>query len=213
MRVSEIFTSIQGESSYAGWPCTFVRLAGCNLDCAWCDTAYAREERQGEELAPAAVRERVAAAGLPLVCLTGGEPLCQPEAPSLAAALAAEGRTVLVETNGSRDIDLLPPPVVRVVDLKPPSSGMTERMDERNLRRLRPGDELKIVVADRADYDWARRRLERFGPERTATVLLSPVLDRLSPATLAAWILADRLPVRLQVQLHRLVWPDRLRGV
>ncbi|MFW5857757.1 MAG: 7-carboxy-7-deazaguanine synthase QueE [Planctomycetota bacterium] len=158
LQLCECFLSIQGETTHAGWPCAFLRLAGCNLDCRWCDTAYARDE-PGEPITVEACIERVEALGVPLVSITGGEPLLQDETPVLAAALSERGYTVLVETNGSLDIDRIAPPALRILDLKPPSSGCDGRMDWSNLARLRTGDELKIPVANREDYDWTRRVL------------------------------------------------------
>jgi len=212
LQLCECFLSIQGETTHAGWPCAFLRLAGCNLDCRWCDTAYARDE-PGEPITVEACIERVEALGVPLVSITGGEPLLQDETPVLAAALAERGYTVLVETNGSLDIDRIAPPALRILDLKPPSSGCDGRMDWSNLERLRTGDELKIPVANREDYDWTRRVLRNADVHPSVTPLLSPVQPDLSPRALADWMLADRLPARLQVQLHRILWPDRTRCV
>lgn len=211
LEISEVFTSLQGESTYAGLPCTFIRLSGCNLACPWCDTEYARIEggrtRSVEDLV-----EEALAREAPLVCLTGGEPLRQEETPALAAALAEEGLTVTVETNGTLDISALAPPAIRIVDLKPPSSGHAGQIDWANIERLRRGDELKIPVADRTDFEWACAQVRERGLSRAVTVLFTAVQPRLSPGTLADWILAERAPVRLQVQLHRILWPDRARG-
>ncbi len=212
LQLCECFLSIQGETTHAGWPCAFLRLAGCNLDCRWCDTAYARDE-PGEPITVEACIERVEALGVPLVSITGGEPLLQDETPVLAAALSERGYTVLVETNGSLDIDRIAPPALRILDLKPPSSGCDGRMDWSNLARLRTGDELKIPVANREDYDWTRRVLRDADVPPSVTPLLSPVQPDLTPRALADWMLADRLPARLQVQLHRILWPDRTRCV
>ncbi len=209
--VNEIFYSIQGESSLAGLPCTFIRLTGCNLRCTYCDTRYAYEEgvpRSIEEILSLIPR------GGDLVEVTGGEPLLQPATPRLVSSLLEEGFTVLVETNGSLDIGLLPDRCICILDVKCPGSGMSTRMDLENLRRLRPQDEVKFVVADRSDYLWAKRLLAAAPvplrpPEK---LLFTPVHDVLQPARLAEWILHDRLPVRLQVPLHRTLWPGETRG-
>ncbi len=207
--VSEVFTSIQGEGSAQGLPCAFVRLAGCPLRCRWCDTTYARDGGRPVEVAE--LVRRVGESGLPLVEITGGEPLVQEETPALARALLDAGYRVLCETSGAFDIGALPDGVVRVMDLKAPSSGEEHRIRWSNLDRLRPTDDVKIVVADRADYTWARRVVaERHLPER-CRVLLSPAAPLLDGAALAEWIVGDRLPVRLQIQLHRVLWPGANR--
>jgi len=186
--VCESFLSIQGESSFAGRPCAFVRLTGCNLRCRWCDTAYAQEG--------------------------GGtaRSLDDVVAPELAARLAGLGLTVLVETNGSLDISVLPPEAVAIVDMKGPSSGEAERMDLANLARLRARDEVKFVLAGRADYQHMLGLLPRIDTARN-TVNVSPLFGALAPAELAAWMLADRLDARLNLQLHKLIWPPDARGV
>lgn len=209
--VNEIFYSIQGESTYAGRPCVFVRLTGCNLRCAWCDTPYARDE--GGEMTAEQVVARVLAYDCPLVEVTGGEPLVQPAALPLLATLADRGKTVLLETNGACDISRVDPRVTRVVDIKCPSSGQTDRMYWPNLTALTGRDEVKFVLADRTDYEWARGTVRDRRLVERCPVLFSPVSGRLRPADLAGWILADRLDVRLQVQLHRVVWPGIDRGV
>ena len=209
MLVSEIFASIQGEGSAQGRPCAFVRLAGCPLRCRWCDTAYARDG--GVEMPLGEVVRRTRELGLPLVEITGGEPLMQPDAPNLAQALLDHGHRVLCETSGAFDIGVLPEPIVRVMDLKPPSSGESGRMRWDNLERLRPGDDLKVVIADRDDFDWAVARVERVAASG-CNVSFQPAHPLLAPAELAAWILEDRLDVRLQLQLHKLLWPHEERG-
>ncbi len=211
LQVSEIFSSIQGESHWAGYPCTFVRLAGCNLDCAYCDTRYAREG--GAPVALDEVLRAVAREGLGTVEVTGGEPLVQPGTPALLEALVEEGRRVLLETNGSLPLDPVPPGVHVIMDLKAPGSGMADRNRWENLSALRPTDEVKIVCRDRADYEWSVGVIRAHGLVGRVKVNLSPVWGRLDPALLARWILDDRLDVRLQVQLHRVLWPDRDRGV
>ena len=211
LRVNEIFHSIQGESTHAGRPCVFVRLTGCNLRCVWCDTAYAFHE--GREMAVAEVVERVAAFGCRLVELTGGEPLLQQETVSLLAALLERGHEVLLETGGSLPIEQVPEGVRRIVDVKCPGSGEVERNRWENLDHLRPGDELKFVIADRADYVWAAGQVRARQLEERCPLLFSPVHGALDPAVLAGWVLADRLPVRVQLQLHKLLWPAATRGV
>lgn len=210
LQVCEIFRSIQGESSFAGRPCVFVRLTGCNLRCRYCDTAYAYTG--GEALSAGEVQTRIQALGPGLVEFTGGEPLLQPEAVRLMNALAAAGRTVLVETNGSLDISVLAPRVAAIMDLKGPSSGVSGSMDLGNLDRLRPGDEVKFVVGDREDYAHMLGLLPRLDCARN-TVNVSPLFGRLAPAVLSAWILADGLDVRLNLQQHKYIWEPDARGV
>ncbi len=212
LRVAELFASLQGESTRAGRPCAFVRLAGCTLGCTWCDTAWARDPATGREMTVDAIRDAIRRMGLPLVCVTGGEPLEQPGTPALAAALAADGLEVLVETNGAEDIRPLAPPARRILDWKAPASGACARMRQENLEALREGDEIKIVVADRADFDWAAACIREHALDKRAPVLLSPAAGRLAPARLADWLLTERLPARLQLQLHRILWPERERG-
>ena len=209
--VNEIFRSIQGESTYSGTLCTFVRLTGCNLRCSYCDTTYAYE--QGERMTIEEVLGRVAGYRTHLVEVTGGEPLLQEETPRLAQALLDGGQRVLVETNGSLDVGLLPQGVVRVVDIKCPGSGMWERMRWENLRGLRPTDEVKFVITDRRDYDWAREVVSRYRLAGEVTVLFSPAFGRLRPEELADWVVHDNLPVRFQVQLHKVVWGLAAEGV
>ncbi len=211
LQVCETFVSIQGESTRAGLPCFFIRLAGCNLRCAWCDTEYARAG--GAPRTVADLADEFRRSGLALAEVTGGEPLLQPGTPELLAQLRALG-TVLVETNGSRDLALIPAGVIAILDLKCPSSGASGAMDWANLERLRPDDEVKFVLADRRDYDWARKVIREHGlAGRCHAILLSPVFGSLPPADLAAWILRDRLPVRLGLQLHKIIWGPAARGV
>lgn len=205
LRVTEIFCSIQGESTHAGWPCVFVRLTGCNLRCRWCDTEYAFHG--GEKLAVSEVVERVHGFGVRRVEITGGEPLLQRATPELASRLLAEGYEVLCETSGERDIDLLPSGVRRIVDFKAPGSGESARNDWENVGRLRPGDEVKIVVADRRDFDWAVTEIRQRGLTRVP-VHLSPVHGELEPEVLAEWLLRSGLDVRLNLQLHKVLWGD-----
>lgn len=211
LRVSEIFSSIQGESHWAGYPCTFVRLAGCNLDCAWCDTRYARTG--GEEMDAAAIVADVKARGLPMVELTGGEPLLQEGTADLLWRLAGAGLRTLLETNGSLPVESVPPRVHVVMDLKAPGSGMAEWNRWQNLAALKSTDEVKIVLRDRSDYEWARQTLDERGVLGRLRVSLSPVSGELEPRALAEWMVEDRLDARLQLQLHRLLWPGTERGV
>jgi 7-carboxy-7-deazaguanine synthase len=211
LRVNEIFHSIQGESTHAGRPCVFIRLTGCNLRCVWCDTSYAFHE--GFWLSIDEVIDRVQAYGCPLVELTGGEPLLQPEAIPLLERLVEDGYEVLLETSGSLSIRDVPAGVKRIVDVKCPGSGEHERNVWENLDELRPGDELKFVVAGRADYEWAAREIRERSLARRAPVLLSPVHGAGIDADLARWVLEDRLPARMQLQLHKVLWPATARGV
>ncbi len=204
LRVTEIFHSLQGETSRVGLPTVFVRLTGCPLRCVWCDTAYAFSG--GELLALEEILQRVAAFGCNTVCLTGGEPLAQREAADLLAALCDAGYSVSLETSGALDIGVVDPRVSRIVDLKAPDSGEAAKNRWENLDLLTPHDELKFVLASREDYDWAvsacrqRRLFER------CPVLFAPVQGQLDPAQLAQWLLADRLPARFQLQLHKVLW-------
>ncbi len=206
LRVSEIFASLQGESTTVGVPTVFVRLTGCPLRCRWCDTAYAFSG--GERLTIDEILARVSDLGLPEVCVTGGEPLAQAACRDLLTALADAGHRVSLETSGALSIAGLDPRVRCVMDLKAPGSGEADKNLWDNLDHLRPHDEVKFVLAGRADYDWAKDVLERHGLARRATVLFSPVAGELAPSTLADWIVADRLPVRFQLQLHKILWGD-----
>ncbi len=211
MKINEIFKSIQGESSYAGLPCTFIRTTGCNLRCTWCDTAYAFHE--GEERSVASVLETVRRFGCRNVEVTGGEPLLQEEVYPLVRALLDEDYRVLVETGGSLPIGRLDPRAIVILDIKCPGSGMHKTVCWDNLERLKSHDEVKFVIADRADYAWAREVLAQYSILRTRCVLFSPVFGEVAPRTLAEWILEDNLPVRMQIQLHKYIWDPTMRGV
>jgi 7-carboxy-7-deazaguanine synthase len=210
--VHEIYASIQGESSFAGVPCTFVRLTGCNLRCAWCDTTHAF--RGGARLPRAEVLARALAFGTPLVELTGGEPLLQPDALPLMRELADAGRTVLIETSGERDVSRVDPRVHRIVDLKAPGSGESAKNRWSNLAHLGRRDEIKIVLASREDYEWARDAIRTHAlADRVGHVLLSCVFGSVDPRDVVAWMLEDQLPARFQLQMHKYVWPADARGV
>jgi len=209
--VNEIFRSVQGESTHAGRPCVFVRLTACDLRCAWCDTEYAFHEGTRREVAD--VVEEVLAWDCELVEVTGGEPLLQPGVHELAGELLERGRTVLLETGGHRDISGVDPRVKRIVDVKTPSSGESHRNRWENFRELKEGDELKFVVQDRADFDWALDVIRGHGLEGRCPLLFSPVWGKLDPSWLADWLLASGVRARLQLQLHKILWPEVLRGV
>jgi 7-carboxy-7-deazaguanine synthase len=212
LTVNEIFYSIQGESTRAGRPCVFVRLTACDLRCSWCDTAYAFHEGRKRSLDD--VVAEIDSYHCPLVEITGGEPLLQDDVYPLMERLLAGGRTVMLETGGHRPIDRVPWDVIKIVDVKCPGSGEAGRNDWSNLSALAPHDEVKFVINDRADYEFARDVMARHGlPSRCAAVLLSPVHGELDARLLSEWILADRLPARVQLQLHKFIWPPGTRGV
>ncbi len=204
LRLTEVFLSLQGETSRSGLPTVFVRLAGCPLRCRWCDTPYSFQG--GETVTLNALLARVADYGVSTVCVTGGEPLAQKNCLSFLAALCDAGYSVSLETSGALDVSAVDPRVSRIVDIKPPASGEAGRNRWENLPHLNERDEIKFVLADRADYEWARAILRERRLDDIAPVLFSPVQSELPPAELAHWILADRLPVRMQVQLHKLLW-------
>lgn len=206
--ISEIFFSIQGESTYAGLPCVFVRLYGCNLACNWCDTPYARINGNAREMSVDAVIQEAGKYRCPLVEITGGEPLIQPEAPALAKRLLDDGLRVLIETNGTVDLAGLDAGIVKIVDVKCPSSGHAGSFIMENMKFITPEDELKFVIADRQDYEFAKEFLEEFVRGQTAKVLFAPVQPALAPKELADWMLRDRLCARLQLQLHKYIWND-----
>jgi 7-carboxy-7-deazaguanine synthase len=209
--VNEVYTSIQGESTYAGEPCVFVRLTGCNLRCEWCDTTYAFHE--GGRRTVADVVSEVLAYELPTAEITGGEPLLQPAVHPLMTALADAGKRVLLETSGSLDISAVDPRVIRIVDIKCPDSGEVEKNRWENMEHIRGQDELKFVLAGRRDYEWARKQIQERGLTDLCTVLLGPVWGSLQPQELARWILEDGLAVRFQTQLHKYIWSPNARGV
>lgn len=210
LEVSEIFHSIQGESSWSGQPCVFIRLTGCNLRCAYCDTSYAYE--QGRFIEIPEIVERVRRLRCDLVEVTGGEPLIQADTPLLIGGLLDAGHTVLLETNGSIDIGVVDPRCIRIMDIKCPSSGMAGQNDLRNLQKLGVQDELKFVIGSREDYEFARDLLSTL-PAARYKINFSPVFGSLALRSLAEWILEDRLPVRLNLQLHKIIWGPETRGV
>jgi 7-carboxy-7-deazaguanine synthase len=212
LTVNEIFYSIQGESTYAGRPCVFVRLTACDLRCSWCDTPYAFHEGTKRSLDD--VMAEVAAYNCSLVEITGGEPLLQDDVYPLMERLLAAGRTVLLETGGHLPIERVPRQVVKIVDVKCPGSGESGRNRWSNLEQLASHDEVKFVIRDRADYDFARQAVvEHDLASRCAAVLFSPVHGVLDPRLLSEWMLADRLPARLQLQIHKVIWTPETRGV
>jgi 7-carboxy-7-deazaguanine synthase len=210
LQIIELFFSLQGESTYAGLPCVFIRLSGCNLRCSYCDAAYTWQE-DGQPYSIDALLAFAAAYPGALVEITGGEPLLQKSSIVLMEQLINQGHTVLVETNGSLSIADLPPKAIAIVDIKCPGSGMADRMDYANLLQLRPDDQLKFVLCSREDYQWALHCINTNDLYRQE-ILFSPVPDKLDPTLLAGWILEDRAPVRLQLQLHKILWPETARG-
>jgi len=211
MRVTEIFHSIQGESTFAGQPCVFVRLTGCPLRCTWCDTEYAFYGGSGQSIEQ--ILAKVESYGCRLVEVTGGEPLAQPESLTLIARLCERGFDVLIETSGAIDTAAVDARAHVILDVKCPGSGMSDRVHWPNLDRLTGKDEVKFVLTDRSDYDWACHVLAQYELASRCPVLMSPVFGSLDVRQLAEWILADRLPVRLQLQLHKLIWTPDMRGV
>lgn len=211
MRVTEIFHSIQGESSFAGRPCAFVRLTGCPLRCTWCDSEYTFHG--GTEMGLEDILAKVRSYDCRLVEVTGGEPLHQPEAFILIERLCSDGYEVLVETSGAIDITPVDPRAHIIMDVKCPGSGMMDRMDWKNLDQITNKDEVKFVLKDRADYEFARTITKRHNLAGRCPVLFSPSFDELDPRQLAEWVLADKLPVRVQLQLHKFIWDPNMKGV
>ncbi len=211
--IYEIYASVQGESTWAGLPCVFIRLARCNLRCTWCDTEYAF--KGGEKMTLDQIMDQVKTYGIPLVELTGGEPLAQPTCIDLAQCLVDAQYEVLIETSGSLPIDTLPPAVARIMDLKCPDSGMCHRNLLENIDHLQPHrDEVKFVLASRKDYEWCRDTIEAYNlDQRCKTVLLSPVFGAVEAKDIVDWILEDDLPVRFQLQMHKFIWPPDQQGV
>ena len=212
LTVNEIFYSIQGESTYAGSPCIFIRLTGCNLRCVYCDTRYAY--RAGHPMQFNQIAESLSKFPCRLVEITGGEPLLQPEAPDLAVYLLEKGYRVLMETNGSFNIDRVDARCIKILDIKCPGSGEKDACDLENLERMSAMDQVKFVICRREDYEYARSMLNRIPPAiPTHHILFSPAADIMDPAQLAEWILKDGLCVRLHLQIHKIIWPHIDRGV
>ena len=212
LTINEIYHSIQGESTWAGEPCVFVRLTFCDLRCSYCDTEYAFYE--GNKTRLDEILKAVAEFRCPLVELTGGEPLLQKNVLPLMTMLADAGHTVLLETSGAHDIAAVDPRVHRIMDLKTPGSGEGERNLFSNIEHLTGRDEVKFVIGSREDYDWSREQVAKFQlNERCRAVLFSPIFGRIDPRELVEWILADRLPVRFQLQMHKFIWTPTARGV
>jgi 7-carboxy-7-deazaguanine synthase len=211
LKINEIYSSIQGESSLTGLPCIFIRLTGCNLRCSWCDTAYAFHK--GAELTVKETIQRVETFSLPLVEITGGEPLMQEDVYPLMDELLKKGYRVMLETGGALPIDKVPEKVIKILDIKCPGSGEEKKNHLENLKFLAPHDEVKFVLLDRADYEWSRDLLQKNDLLSSKQVLFSPVFDKLDLKDLSEWILEDRLPVRLQTQLHKVIWSKNAIGV
>lgn len=211
LRVTEIYPCILGESSQVGRPCTLVRLTGCNLRCSYCDSEFSFHG--GDAMSVDSVVERVVADGLGFALITGGEPLLQAECPDLIQRLLDRSIDVQVETSGSRNIDDIPEGAHTVLDIKCPASGETGQMDWNNLTRLRDADDVKFVVSDQQDYEWARDVIREHALDTRCQVLISPAFGLVDPARIAEWLLSDRLPARLHLQVHKYVWEPDLRGV
>ncbi|NJK91288.1 MAG: radical SAM protein [Blastochloris sp.] len=212
LTIHEIYKSVQGESTFAGLPCIFVRLTFCDLRCSWCDTEYAFSG--GEKMELSEILDRVRQLDCPLVEVTGGEPLLQPGCAELLRRLCEQGHQVLLETGGHRDIGVVDPRVVRIMDLKCPDSGMSEKNRWENLALLTAHDEVKCVLASRGDYEWARAKVLEHGlTEKVRAVLFSPVFGKIEPREIVEWILEDKLKVRFQLQLHKMIWDPRAKGV
>jgi len=214
LRVYETFAGIQGESTRAGMPCFFIRLSGCPLRCTWCDTLKARPFQAGKDRRVSSLVREALESGIPLVEVTGGEPLAQKASPELCQRLLASGFRVLMETNGAEDCTALPDGVIRIVDVKTPSSGESGKMLEKNFRTLRPCDEVKFVICDRRDYDFACEAIAKFGlAGQTPNILFSPAFGTMDMPKLCEWILHDRLPVRINLQFHKIIWGADAEGV
>ncbi|MFW7378228.1 MAG: radical SAM protein [Oligoflexus sp.] len=211
LTITEIYKSIQGESSYTGWPCAFIRLSGCPLRCRWCDTVYSFKE--GQSLSIAEILAQIDDLQVPMVELTGGEPLAQAEAPYLMEQLLGKGYQVLLETGGSEPVETVPRGVHIIMDIKCPDSGMSERNRWENLDFLKTSDELKFVIASQADFRWASRLVREQKLSERFTCLFSPAFGLVAPQQLVEWILADHLPVRLNMQIHKYIWSPRAKGV
>ncbi|MEO2044327.1 MAG: radical SAM protein [Nitrospinaceae bacterium] len=211
LKVNEIYVSIQGESSHTGLPCIFIRLTGCNLRCTWCDTAHAFYA--GKNFTLEEVLKKVETFKVPLVEITGGEPLMQEDVYPLMNSLLEKGYQVMLETGGSLSIDRVPEKIIKILDIKCPGSGEELKNHLENLKLLSPHDEIKFVLLDRSDYEWSRDLMQKLKLPSSAQILFSPVYDKLKLKDLSKWILEDQLPVRLQTQLHKVIWSKNTIGV
>ena len=211
IKINEIYLSVQGESTHTGLPCIFIRLTGCNLRCSWCDTAYAFHE--GKNMSIDEILQKVENFGIHLVEITGGEPLMQDNVYTLMRRLIKKGYKVMLETGGSISLERVPKEVIKIMDLKCPGSGEQEKNNLDNLKLLVPHDEVKFVILDKKDYEWSRDIIKRYKINETAHILISPVFDKLELKEIVKWILKDRLPVRLQTQLHKIIWDKNTIGV
>ncbi|MCH2606201.1 MAG: radical SAM protein [Nitrospinales bacterium] len=211
IKINEIYLSVQGESTHTGLPCIFIRLTGCNLRCSWCDTAYAFHE--GKNMSIDEILQKVENFGIHLVEITGGEPLMQDNVYTLMRRLIEKGYKVMLETGGSISLERVPKDVIKIMDLKCPGSGEQEKNNLDNLKLLAPHDEVKFVILDKKDYEWSRDIIKKYKINETAHILLSPVFDKLELKEMVKWILEDRLPVRLQTQLHKIIWDKNTIGV
>ena len=211
IKINEIYLSVQGESTHTGLPCVFIRLTGCNLRCSWCDTAYAFHE--GKNMSIDEILQKVENFGIHLVEITGGEPLMQDNVYTLMRRLIEKGYKVMLETGGSISLERVPKDVIKIMDLKCPGSGEQEKNNLDNLKLLAPHDEVKFVILDKKDYEWSRDIIKKYRINETAHILLSPVFDKLELKEMVKWILEDRLPVRLQTQLHKIIWDKNTIGV
>ena len=211
LEVTEIYKSVQGESTYMGLPCIFIRLTGCNLRCVWCDTAHAFHD--GEKLSIHQIIDKVKSYDIKLVEITGGEPLLQKEVFPLMESLLKNKFKVMLETSGSLAINNVPAKVIKIIDLKCPGSGEENKNLWENLNHLTPTDEIKFVIADKADYEWSKKVLQDYELDKKVPVLFSPVFEKLKLKDLTEWILEDNLPVRLHTQLHKYIWDQKTIGV
>jgi len=211
MKINEIFKSIQGETSYAGLPCAFIRVTGCNLRCNYCDTTYAYEE--GNEVSLSTILGSIAGFKTKIVCVTGGEPLSNNDTPFLLEALLDKNYTVLVETNGSYDIRTIPQDAIKIMDIKCPDSNMSHLMDWQNINHLTDLDEVKFIVSSKKDYEWTKDVIRKYSLSEKTNVLIGTAFGAISPKTVVQWILEDNLDVRFQLQLHKYIWEPLSRGV
>ena len=211
MKINEIFKSIQGETSYAGLPCAFIRITGCNLRCSYCDTTYAYED--GKEMSLSTILECIAGFNTKIVCVTGGEPLSNKDTPLLIKDLLNKNYTVLVETNGSYDIRVIPQKAIKIMDIKCPDSNMSHLMNWQNIKYLTKFDEVKFVLSSRKDYEWTKTVIYKYNLSQIANVLVGTAFGAISPKEVVQWILEDNLDVRFQLQLHKYIWEPHTRGV